>query len=88
MLLNITAHWDVPYIRQLEGLLKYSYCVHQISRSKENVSVRETYTFNYVDLQLRHPLESYAKGRTEILVEKIDGKFQTKVIQIHWNETE
>jgi hypothetical protein len=87
MLLNITAHWNVPYIKQLEGLLKYSYCVYQVSRSKEDRSVREIYDFNYVDLQLKHPLESYAQGKTEILVEKTNGRFQTKVIQIYWGKT-
>ena len=84
MLLNITAHWDVPYIKQLEGLLKYSYCVHQVSRAKEDTCVREVYDFNYADLQLRHPLETYARGRTEILVEKKNGKFNTQVIRIDW----
>lgn len=84
MLLNITAHWDLPYIRQLEGLLKYSYCVYQVSRSTEDVSVTDTYDFNYVDLKLQHPLEQYAKGKTQMLVEKTGGKFQTQVLNISW----
>lgn len=84
MVLNVTAHLQVPYIKQLEGLLKYSYCVYTVSRKKENTSVRDTYDFNYVDLQLKRDPEAYSKGKTEILVEQIDGKLNTKVLNIIW----
>ena len=85
MVLNVTAHLDCPYITQLEGLLRYSYCVYKVSRSKEDRVVRETYSFNYVNLRLGHPVESYGKGRSEILVQMKDGKFTTQLVKIFWD---
>lgn len=84
MVLNLTKHQDVPYIKQLEGLLKYSFCVYTVSRSKEDTSVTETYDFNYVDLTLQRNPEEYSKGKTEIVVEKVDGKLNTNVLNIIW----
>lgn len=86
MMLNVTAHLEAPYMRQLEGLLRYSYCVYKVSRSKEDRVVREIYDFNVVNLKLKHPISAYAPGKTEILVQMKDGKFSTEIIKIYWEE--
>lgn len=85
-LLNITAYRNDPFRRQLEGLLRYSYCLHQVYEAPEDVSIQDIFDFNYVDLKLGHPIESYSPGRSEILIQKIKGKTEIQVLNIHWGE--
>lgn len=85
MLLNLTQNLQHPKIRQIEGLLKLSYRTRKIAASKEDARLVDTYDFNYVDLTLKRPIEQYSQGRSEILLEKKDGKFDLKVLNIDWN---
>ena len=86
LLLHTTRTLDCPTIRQLEGLLQYAWDCSQVAKKKGDNSIRGTYSFNYADLKLRHPIEAYSPGTSDILIEKVDGKMQIKVISIHWGE--
>ena len=85
LVLNLVNSLDHPKKVQLADLLKLSYRARQISRAKENSSLRDTYHFNYVDLSMKRPIEEYSPGKTDILLEKMDGKFELKVLNIHWD---
>ena len=85
LVLNLVNSLDHPKKVQLADLLKLSYRARQISRAKENLSLRDTYHFNYVDLSMKRPIEEYSPGKTDILLEKMDGKFELKVLNIHWD---
>ena len=84
LVLNLVQSLDHPKKVQLADLLKLSYRARQISRAKEDTSLRDTYHFNYVDLSMKRPIEEYNPGKTEILLQKVDGKFELKVLQIYW----
>jgi len=84
LVLNLVRSLEHPKKVQLENLLKLAYRTKEISRAKENISLRDIYHFNYVDLSLKRPIEEYGPGKTDILLEKADGKFQLKVLQIYW----
>ena len=85
-MLNITALRNDPFRKQLEGLLRYSYCLQQVYESLEDITIQDTFDFNYVNLKLGHSLDSYSPGRSEILIQKIQGKIDIKVLNIHWGE--
>jgi hydroxyacyl-ACP dehydratase HTD2-like protein with hotdog domain len=85
LVLNLVNSLEHPKKVQLAELLKLAYRTKQISGSKEDASLRDTYHFNYVDLSLKRPIEEYGPGKTDILLEKKDGKFEFKVLQIHWD---
>ena len=85
LVLNLVNSLDHPKKTQLADLLKLSYRARQIAKAKENTSLRDTYHFNYVDLSMKHPIEEYSSGKTDILLEKAEGKFQLKVLHIDWN---
>ena len=85
LVLNLVRRLDHPKKKQLEGLLTLAYRTQEISRAKEDTQLRDTYHFNYVDLSMKRPIEEYGPGRTDILLEKRDGKFELKVLQIHWD---
>lgn len=85
LVLNLVRSLDHPKKLQLEDLLKLAYRTKEISRAKEDTQLRDTYRFNYVDLSMKKPIDQYGPGRTDILLEKIDGKFELKVLQIHWD---
>ena len=82
---NLLRRLDIPNRVQLEDLLKLAYRTQQVSRSKEDMQLCDTYRFNYVDLSLKRPIEEYGPGKTDILLEKADGKLELKVLKIHWN---
>ena len=85
LVLNLVQRLDHPKKAQLGDLLKLAYRTKQISRADEDTQLRDTYRFNYVDLSMKRPIEQYGPGRTDILLEKVDGKFELKVLQIHWD---
>lgn len=85
LVLNLVRRLEHPKRVQLEGLLTLAYRSKQIARSGENVQLRDTYSFNYVDLSMKRPIEEYGPGKTEILLQKLDGKFELKVLNIHWD---
>ena len=85
LVLNLVDRLDHPKKVQLADLLKLSYRAREISKAKENISLRDTYQFNYVDLSMKRPIEEYTSGKTDILLEKVDGKFGLKVLQIYWS---
>ena len=33
---------------------------------------------------MKKPIEEYGPGKTDILLAKVNGKFEFKVLQIHW----
>lgn len=84
LVLNLVRSLDHPKQVQLGDLLKLAYRTKQISRAKEDTSLRDTYHFNYVDLSMKRPIEEYSPGKTDILLQKLDGKFELKVLQIYW----
>ena len=83
-MLNLVRRLDHPKAVQLEGLLTLAYRTKQVSASKEDLQLRDTYSFNYVDLSMKKPIEEYGPGKTDILLAKVNGKFEFKVLQIHW----
>lgn len=85
LVLNLVRSLEHPKKLQLADLLKLSYRARQISRAKEDTSLRDTYHFNYVDLSMKRPIEEYSSGKTDILLEKAQGKFNLKVLNIDWN---
>lgn len=84
LVLNLVRALDHPKKAQLEDLLKLSYRAREISKAREDTSLRDTYCFNYVDLSMKRPIEEYSSGKTDILLEKVGGKFQLKVLNIQW----
>ena len=85
LVLNLVERLDFANKVQLGDLLKLAYRTKQISSGKEDAQLRDTYRFNYVDLSLKRPIEEYGPGKTDILLQKVDGKFELKVLQIHWD---
>lgn len=81
ILYNTIKDFNPPYIRQLKALLRYDYNVQRISKSKNNISVQEIYDFSYTDFKLKLPIEEYSDGKTEILLQKVDGVKSMKILK-------
>ena len=47
-----------------------------------DITIQEVYDFNYIDYKMNLPIEMYSDGKTEILLQKKDGKVSLKVLQI------
>lgn len=82
MLQNMLDAFDMPYIRQLKALLKFEYDVLQVTKSEEDTVLQAAYDFSYIDYRMNLPIEQYSQGRTEILIQKQNGKTTMKVINI------
>ena len=82
MMHNMVEHIKSPYTNRLKALLKFDSNMQKISKSKEDISIKETYDFSYIDFKLKLPIEKYSEGKTEILLYKKNDKTDMKVINI------
>lgn len=82
MLDNTMKGFDLPCIPQLKGLLRYVHDAQKVAHAREDTTLRQTYDFNIIDFQLKRPIEQYSVGQTEILLQKVDGKMEMKVLRI------
>jgi len=82
MLHNILDSFDLPYISKIKELLRFEDDTYRVYRSDEDISLRETYGFSYVDFKLKLPIEQYSNGKTEILLERINGKKSLKLLNM------
>lgn len=82
MLENCIKDFDVPYLPQIKALLRFEFNANQVRQSDEDMTIQEVYNFNYIDFKMKLPVQMYCDGKTEILLQKKDGKFSMKVLQI------
>lgn len=83
MLCNMLDQFDEAYIPQLKELLRFEHDVSRVFRSAENSSHRDTYGFSYIDYKMKLPIEKYSQGKTEILLRRVDGVNDMKVLSIN-----
>lgn len=81
LLYNVLENFDLPYVRQLKALLKYDYDIQRVFHSAQDISLQETYAFSYIDYQLRLPIEQYSNGKTEILLQNINGIRKKEILR-------
>jgi radical SAM superfamily enzyme YgiQ (UPF0313 family) len=82
MLANTVKDFDVPYLHRILSLLRFEDNANRIKNSECDITIQEVYDFNYIDYKMNLPIEMYSDGKTEILLQKKDGKVSLKVLQI------
>ena len=82
MLANTVKDFDVPYLHRILSLLQFEDNANRIKNSECDITIQEVYDFNYIDYKMNLPIEMYSEGKTEILLQKKDGKVSLKVLQI------
>jgi radical SAM superfamily enzyme YgiQ (UPF0313 family) len=82
MLANTVKDFDVPYLHRILSLLQFEDNANRIKNSECDITIQEVYDFNYIDYKMNLPIEMYSDGKTEILLQKKDGKVSLKVLQI------
>ena len=55
---------------------------NRIKNSECDITIQEVYDFNYIYYKMNLPIGMYSDGKTEILLQKKDGKVSLKVLQI------
>lgn len=86
MVLNTADCLDVPYLRQLKACLKYAYHIQMVNDSEDDITITETYDFNYVDINMKRPIEQFSNGKTTMLLKKEAGIVSVNVLNIEWSE--
>ena len=82
---KVADQFTEPFIPQLKGLLRFVRDVQRIRAAKEDLTIEDSYDFNYLDFKFRKPIEDYSAGRTQFRLCKTDGKADMKVLKI-WSE--
>lgn len=77
---NLLRDRDLPYLPQLRSLAKYEQALQTFSRTREDISITETYDFLIMDLKRKLPIELYMPGKTTILMERTNGVKKIKVL--------
>lgn len=81
MIFNAMSGFTQSFIPQLKGLLRFVHDVQRIKDAQEDLTIRDTYDFNFLDFRLRRPIEQYSDGKTEMLLQKIGGKTDMRVLR-------
>ena len=79
---NLICFLNVPETKQLRALAEFEADCVKISTEKEDALIRKTYNFSYIDFKLELPIKDFSDGKTEILLEKKNGKVDMKVLRI------
>ncbi|MBQ9967401.1 MAG: B12-binding domain-containing radical SAM protein [Oscillospiraceae bacterium] len=79
---NMLQKFDGEWVEQLRGLMRYDWDQHRVSKSKEDISLQETYDFVIMDLQRRRPIQQFAKGKTTLVMEKKNGVARVKILDV------
>lgn len=82
VIFNMMEDRTEPFIPQLKGLLRFVEDVQRIKESEEDITIRDSYEFNFLDFKLRKPIEAYSQGCTEMLMQKIGGKTDMRVLRL------
>lgn len=82
MLYNTLKEWDVPYLHQLKELLRFEEDRNRVFKSKENITITDTYGFNYYEFKLNLSIEQYSEGASQILFQKKDGKAEMRILSV------
>ena len=84
ILLNASKGLDVPYIKQLRGMLRFSYEVREVFRMGDGASIVGEYDFNYVDFQMKRPITQYVPGHSRIRLYNDQGRVKFEILHIDW----
>ena len=82
---NTIKDFDEPYIEKIKEILRYDYNLQKASLSREDIEIKDTYNFSYIEFSMKLPIEEYSNMKTEILLEKKNGKFNLKILSINVN---
>lgn len=79
---NFVPCLQLPYEKQLLGLLTFDFDLYTVQKSTVDTSIQKVYDFSYVEYKLNLPFEKYSSTKTEILLEKKDGKINMRVLRL------
>ena len=82
MLSRVLDRFDLPYIPMLKEALRFEGDINKVYNSNEDITLCETYGFNFIDSKLNLPIEQYSQGKTTISLQKTNGKMSTKILNI------
>lgn len=82
ILKNTFKNFEKPLFDRICALVEYDFDLQTVVKSKEDMSIQKKYAFNYIEHQLKLPLEQYSDTSTELLIEKKNGKLNIRVISI------
>ena len=82
MINNMMDKSDLPFAQQLKGLMKYDWNIRKVSKSGKDISIQDTYEFSYLEFVKKIPVEQYSNCRTELLIQKVNGKVGVKVLRL------
>lgn len=77
---------DVPSAHVIRELMRFESDRCRVGRAKEDMSLRETYDFCYLDVHMNLPPEQFSDGKTELLMRKNAGKLEVKVLNLRFSD--
>ncbi len=79
---NTIKGFNETYTEKILGILQYEHNARKVSKSKEDIEIKEKYSFSMIDLQMKLPVSQLSNMKTEILLQNKSGKFEMKVVSI------
>ncbi len=79
---NTIKSFTEPWIPKLIARLKFEHNLWKLTNTKEDLEILETYDFSFIEFQLKIPVEQYSDARSTVLISRIAGKTQIKLLSI------
>lgn len=80
MFCNTIKNFDCCIRDRACAILEYEFDLQTVLKSRENMSIRKTYAFDYIEYQMKVPLDMCTDAETELLIEKKNGKVDVRVM--------
>lgn len=82
MLVNTIKNYDKNIIKTFTALLDFNLDLQTVTKSKVDINIQKEYNFSYIEYMMNIPIEKFSNSKTELSIEKIDGKVKINVVSI------
>ncbi len=82
ILKNALKDLELPLRERICALLEYDFDLQSVSKSKVDTQIQKKYAFNYIEYQLKLPIDQYSDSCSELLIESKNGRVSTHIVSI------
>lgn len=82
ILLNTFKHFPQPLRERFSALVEYEADFRTVADANGDMRLQKTYAFNYIEYQMRLPIDQFSDTQTELLIEKKNGRVDVQILHI------
>lgn len=85
MIYRMLEAFPIPRGRQIKARMEFSDDLKAIANADTDTVIHKNYDFSFIDYQMKVPMAKLADACSEILLQKINGKVEMKLLDLQYN---